>query len=68
MRTHHGFGSHTERVIFTTNADGGTTGEDALIDDTHSSHRIVDSIVNILNQGHTTCSNSNGALRDAVAQ
>ena len=68
MGTHHSFRHHAERVVLAADTNWGSAREDAFIDDTYRTHGIIHRVVYILNQRHTSCSNSYRPLRDTIAQ
>ena len=68
VQPQHPLGGHAEGVILRTHTDGSARSQNTLVDDTHRTHGVVDRVVNILYQWHSSGGNGDATLRDAVAK
>ena len=64
----HGLGHHAEGVVLAADADGGTTAEDAFVDDADCAHGVVDGVVDIFNERNASGGDGDGAGGDTVAK
>ena len=68
VHAQHTLARHAETVVLRTHADGGVGGQDALVDDAHSAHGVVDGVVYVFYQRHTPGGHRHTARAHAVAQ
>ena len=68
VQAEHTLGHHRERAVLAAYADRCARCKQALVDDTHRTHSVVNCIVNILNERHSSGCHGDRALCHAVAK
>ena len=68
VQTQHALGHHRERVVLARHAYRGAAAQDALVDDTHRTHGVVDGVVDILYERHTAGCHSHASRGHAITQ